>query len=113
MEKIDLIISFFILQPVFRVLCSLLSKLGLTRWLPEAPNYVCPSETGSTSNLEESIDKRHAASINIERRTFAREYRDGVTTLKHFFKDAELQVRRDTLLFFCRQYAFSNVAYNS
>jgi hypothetical protein len=103
-RKVDLLLTFFILQPLFRFFALLMSKLGIRRFMPEAPTYMAPEEDADAAVTDDNARKAarkaaagieegrlHAASINIERKTFARTYPDGQTVLNNLTKKAELK----------------------
>lgn len=97
--KVDLLISFYLLQPLWVALRALARLLGLAKLVEAAP----PGMAASTdaSSLEEAARlHRSAASpaggverpcVVVERRTFARVFPDGRSVLRSFFKKVSLQ----------------------
>lgn len=104
MRKVDLLISFFILQPLFDLFVWIMAKLGVKRFVPDAPPILArPDAAEAAVNdvgtrtearaLSDAISSGtlHEASIDIERRTFARTYPDGKSVLDQLFQKADLR----------------------
>ena len=104
LRKIDLILSFFILQPLFALFAWIMSLFGVTRFLPEAPGYMAPDKdakeavgapgaqaAAAAAASDIRSGKRHEATVNIERSTFARMFPTGGSVLKKLFKRIDLK----------------------
>ena len=99
MPKVDLLISFFLLQPLFRLFAWIMTKLGVTRFVPDAPSYMVTPEAADAAAIAAAKSTAaairagdlHSASVNVERRTFARTFPDGKSVLKNLFKKVDLR----------------------
>jgi hypothetical protein len=106
--KVNLLISFWILQPLFKLLFWILSKVGLKKVAPtEAPAYMATFEEVPTVGVASEGDGKggvdvkkeerkvagagHVHAVKVERRTFASVFPDGVTTFKALLKTVEVQ----------------------
>lgn len=103
LRKIDLILTFYILQPLFKVIAFLASLVGV-KHLGGAPNYIDTAEASEAAVTDADAAAAakvaakaiaegglHAASINVERRTFARTFPTGASVFKQLFKRVDLQ----------------------
>lgn len=103
-QKIDLIISFFVLQPIYRIFVFIMSMLGMKRFVPGAPTYMAGAEEadaamtdGHAARLADvahndiQSGRLHDATVNVERKTFARTFPDGMSVVKQLFKTIELK----------------------
>lgn len=106
-QKVDLLLSFFIIQPLFNFLCWLMHKVGIGHFWGRvengAPNLYhnhdlqsCHEVSGPPAKAAAAATTispsfLHQAAINVERKTFARAYPTGMDVLKKFFKKAKLQ----------------------
>lgn len=104
MRKIDLLLSFFLLQPLFRLFAFIMGKLGVKKFVPDAPSYLAPVEGAAATSTDEQAQAAaaasaaavnagvlHEASINIERQTFARTFPDGKSVMGKLMKRVELR----------------------
>jgi len=104
MPKVDLLISFYILQPMFALFTWIMAKLGVKRFVPEAPTYVAPAEeadaavTDATTKAEVKATaaaikagQLHEATVSIERRTFARAFPNGKSVFQQLLKKVDLR----------------------
>lgn len=94
--KINLLISFWILQPLYRVFVALMHALRITKFVPAAPKGLATVQAEDPSakaalQAAECSDNLHAAATSIERRTFARVFPDGKAILKQLLKKVKLQ----------------------
>lgn len=109
-QKIDFLLSFFIIQPLFNFFCWLIHKVGIDKFYRGLESENTPnmyhnhdhgSEHGGRRGTQSELKPRqantitpsflHQASVNVERKTFARAYPTGMDVLKKFFKQARLQ----------------------
>ncbi|KAL4459125.1 hypothetical protein ABPG75_013990 [Micractinium tetrahymenae] len=94
--KINLLISFWILQPLYHVFVALMHALRIKKFVPEAPKGLATVE-GEDPAAKAALDaaaaskELHAAATSIERRTFARVFPDGASVLKQLLKKVKLQ----------------------
>ncbi|EFN53569.1 hypothetical protein CHLNCDRAFT_136731 [Chlorella variabilis] len=95
MLKVNLLISMWLLQPIYSLFVALMSKLGVKRFVPEAPKGLASTvdeDPAAKAAMEEAARaEMHPASTSIERRTFARVFPDGMSVLKKFAKKVKLQ----------------------
>ncbi|KAL4427112.1 hypothetical protein ABPG77_001116 [Micractinium sp. CCAP 211/92] len=94
--KVNLLISFWILQPLYRIFVALMQALRITRFVPDAPKGLATVESedpAAKAALEAAAASAdlHEASTSIERRTFARVFPDGTSVLKQLLKKVKLQ----------------------
>lgn len=93
--KVNLLISMWILQPLYRLFVALMHALKIKHFLPDAPKGLAATAELDPAALaaQEAAQgqKRHSASTSIERRTFARVFPDGTSVAKQLFKKVRLQ----------------------
>jgi Protein of unknown function (DUF3754) len=104
LRKVDLLLTFLILKPLFQIFAAIMKLLGVNKFVPEAPAYMAPAEDAAASLNDDSAaaaakstaaairaGKLHEASINIERRTFARTFPTAKSVFKQLFKRVDLR----------------------
>ena len=104
LRKVDLILTFFVMQPLFKLFVWIMKMCGVKKYLPDAPSYMAPAEDAVAAGTDESTvaaaeltsvaiaaGALHEASVNVERRTFDRAFPDGLSVFKQLFKKIELQ----------------------
>jgi hypothetical protein len=103
MRKVDLLLSFFLIQPLFRAFAALMAALGVRHFVPAAPAYMAPDRAASGGGGAAAAaaaaaaasavrdGDAHAASVSVERRTFARTFPDGASVLRGLFRSVELR----------------------
>jgi hypothetical protein len=104
LRKVDLLLTFLVLQPLFKIFTALMKLLGVKKFVPEAPAYMAPAEEAEASINDDAAAAAakstaaairsgtlHEASINIERRTFARTFPGAKSVFKQLFKKVDLR----------------------
>ncbi|RMZ55559.1 hypothetical protein APUTEX25_000142, partial [Auxenochlorella protothecoides] len=98
--KIDALLSFYILQPLWALLVLIAGWLGLSKHLGEAPPGmeqmpadITPTSAASADAAEASLKQGqlHPNTISVERKTFARVFKDPKTIWQGLFKKVRLQ----------------------
>ncbi|KAL6782286.1 CGL64A [Auxenochlorella protothecoides x Auxenochlorella symbiontica] len=98
--KIDALLSFYILQPLWAFLVLVAGWLGLSKHLGEAPPGmeqmpadITPTSAASADAAEASLKQGqlHPNTISVERKTFARVFKDPKTIWQGLFKKVRLQ----------------------
>jgi hypothetical protein len=110
-QQVDLLLSFYVLRPLFFLLALVVRAIGLGRLLPaDGPAYAAPAASAASAlagpnaaavaesaaaaaAAERSVaaGALHPASVVVERRTFARTFPDGRSVLRQLFKKVELR----------------------
>lgn len=89
--KVNLIISMWILQPLHRLFCWVMHQLKMQHYIP-APKGGSQDDSAAQAALERAAKQElHPATVEIERRTHARVFPDGLSVLKQFFKTVKLR----------------------
>lgn len=104
LRKVDLLLTFLILQPLFNLFTAIMKLFGVKKFVPEAPTYMAPVEeaeaainddtaaaTAKSTATEISSGALHQASINIERKTFARTFPTAKSVFQQLFKRVDLR----------------------
>ncbi|KAI3424110.1 hypothetical protein D9Q98_009471 [Chlorella vulgaris] len=97
MLKINLLISMWLLQPIYALFVAIMCKLGINYFSEvEAPKGLASSSGDNQDEKAAALGaaarlERHPASTSIERRTFARVFPDGMSVFRKFFKKVKLQ----------------------
>lgn len=104
LRKVDLILTFFLLQPIYKIFAWIMGKFGVKKFVPEAPTYMAPAEDAAAAVTDDATKEAakkaaagirsgrlHAASVNVERKTFARTFPTGTSVFKQLFKKISLQ----------------------
>lgn len=104
LRKIDLLLTFLILQPLFKIFAPIMRLFGVKKFVPEAPAYMAPVEEAEAAinNAAAAAAAKvtaaairsgtlHEASINIERRTFARTFPTAKSVFNQLFKRVDLR----------------------
>jgi hypothetical protein len=103
-QKVDLIISYWILSPLYKIVSYLLSLVGLKPYMPppviEDPSLSASGDGTDTVGYGDQSHQRqqnqneedlHDNAIRVERRTFARAFPTGSSILTQLLKPTELQ----------------------
>lgn len=96
-QKVELLISFLIIQPCIKAILWILSALKIKNSIAQdvPSSYISSSSDLQCNDDDESVEKvenqDHEASICIERYTFDRVFSSPKTILKNFFKTVQLQ----------------------
>ncbi|PSC73998.1 ammonium transporter [Micractinium conductrix] len=94
--KINLLISMWLLQPLYALLVWVMTKLKIRdRFLPDAPKGLAATadeDPVAKAAAEAAAQaKQHPYSTSIERRTFARVFPDGMSVVTQIHKKVKLQ----------------------
>lgn len=92
-QKVDLLLSFCIIQPIIKCIVWLMDRLRLRSSLATAASsaYLAKGDDAAEHVDGEHVDGKHTAAIDIERRTFARTFPNAKTTFKSLLKKVSLQ----------------------
>ncbi|KAI8100403.1 hypothetical protein M9435_006887 [Picochlorum sp. BPE23] len=97
-QKVEMLISFLVIQPILRLLLWTLDRLGLRKIERLNANvenssslYMRQSSLEGTTDLIQVQGDDHAASICIDRRTFHHIFPDARSVLQLMFKTIQLQ----------------------